>query len=77
MKKWMFTLAVLMLTACSAPANSADALAESSPSAVSAPAAESTETPEPTAVPTPHAEPNAVGNTYPDAEPDSNPCTNA
>ena len=57
MKKWMFVLAVLVLAACSAPTDSADALPESSPSAVSAPAAESTATPEPTAAPTPTPSP--------------------
>ena len=75
MKKCIFALAVLMLTACSEPANSADVLAESSPSAVSAPAAESTATPRTHRCTYRHAEPNAVGNTYP--EPDSNPCTHA
>ena len=75
MKKCIFALAVLMLTACSAPANSADALAESSPSAVSAPAAESTATPEPTAAPTatPSPAPSATPAPTPTATPAPTP----
>lgn len=73
MKKCIFALAVLMLTACSAPANSADVLAESSPSAVSAPAAESTATPEPTAVPTATPSPTPSATPTPTPNPTATP----
>ena len=73
MKKCIFALAVLMLTACSAPANSADALAESSPSAVSAPAAESTATPEPTAAPTAAPSPAQSATPTPTLNPTATP----
>lgn len=75
MKKWMFALAVLTLAACSAPTDSADALAESSPTAVSAPAAESTATPEPTAAPTamPSPTPSATPAPTPTPTPTATP----
>ena len=73
MKKCIFALAVLMLTACSAPANSADVLAESSPPAVSAPAAESTATPEPTAVPTATPSPTPSATPTPTPNPTATP----
>lgn len=72
MKKWIFAFALLMLTACSAPTNSADALPESS---LSAPAAESTATPEPTASPTatPSPAPSATPTPNPTATPAPTP----
>ena len=73
MKKWMFALAVLMLAACSAPTNSADALPESSPTAVSAPAAESTATPEPTAAPTAMPSPTPSATPAPTPHPTATP----
>ena len=73
MRKCIFALAVLMLTACSAPANSADALAESSPSAVTAPAVESTATPEPTAAPTATPSPTPSATPTPTPNPTATP----
>ena len=73
MRKCIFALTVLMLTACSAPANSADVLAESSPSAVSAPAVESTATPEPTAAPTATPSPTPSATPTPTPNPTATP----